>query len=258
MRYALVKNESCEAKNGLAGICPDCFQPVIAKCGTRRVHHWAHCSGKECSNFKEPKTEWHYKWQDEFPKECQEQMVCDKQTGERFRADVLSQHGIVIEFQHSHIDPQERIAREKFYKKMFWVVDGTRLKRDYPRFMQACENRIFKTKQQGFYYISYSDECFPRDWTESEVPVVFDFKGLVTAESQEPFRETLWCLLPKRKGMRDLLIGMSRADFVANHHNYLSQINEPVNTATSKATYASSQTPRFITRPTYSRRHRHL
>lgn len=35
-------------------------------------------------------------------------------------------HGVVVEFQRSTIDPVEVTAREQFYKRMVWVIDGMR------------------------------------------------------------------------------------------------------------------------------------
>ena len=40
------------------------------------------------------------------------------QSGEKHVADVNTQSGMVIEFQHSHLDPLERAARERFYGNM--------------------------------------------------------------------------------------------------------------------------------------------
>ena len=53
---------------------------------------------------------------------------------------------MVIEFQHSHIDPLERVSRENFYNNMVWVVDGTRLKRGHQRFIYA-KDHFFSNKQ---------------------------------------------------------------------------------------------------------------
>ncbi len=95
--------------------------------------------------------------------------------GEKHIADVRTSHGLVIEFQHSHIDPEERTARENFYKNMVWVVDGTRLKRDYHRFLKG--KKIFvNTKKQGYYFVDFPEECFPSAWLGSLVPVIFDFQ----------------------------------------------------------------------------------
>ena len=45
-------------------------------------------------------------------------------SGELHIADVKTPSGLVIEFQRSTIHPDEISAREVFYKKMVWVVDG--------------------------------------------------------------------------------------------------------------------------------------
>ena len=71
---------------------------------------------------------WHRAWKNHFRPEWQEYIHHD-QSGEKHIADVRTEHGQIIEFQHSHIDPQERAARERFYGNMIWVVDGMRLTR---------------------------------------------------------------------------------------------------------------------------------
>jgi competence protein CoiA len=86
------------------------------------------------------------------------------------------------EFQHSPIDVQERTSREQFYENMIWVVDGTRLKRDYPRFLKGrknCfENQIFyNTDNPNIFRVDLIDWCLPPAWLESVVPVIFDFLG---------------------------------------------------------------------------------
>jgi hypothetical protein len=39
---------------------------------------------------------------------------------------VKTDFGVVLEFQHSPLHRDEREARENFYQKMVWVVDGLR------------------------------------------------------------------------------------------------------------------------------------
>ena len=75
----------------------------------------------------------------QFPTEWQEIVLFDKQTGEKHIADVQTIHNLVIEFQYSAINQEESISREKFYKNMIWIVDGTSLKRDYPRFQKELK-----------------------------------------------------------------------------------------------------------------------
>lgn len=111
MRFALIDNKLVEASPGLKGLCPGCAQAVIAKCGTLRIHQWAHRNNKVCDDWWEPETLWHRSWKSNFPREWQEIFLPDEQTGEKHVADVRTSHGLVIEFQHSHIDAKERASR---------------------------------------------------------------------------------------------------------------------------------------------------
>lgn len=160
MRFALIDNKPTEAASGLnGGVCPGCGAPVIAKCGTHKVHHWAHKGVKMCDNWWEPETEWHRAWKNNFPKEWQEIFLPDEQTGEKHIADVKTEHGLVIEFQHSHIKPEERISREKFYRNMVWIVDGTRLKYDLPRFLKGGKFGAIQLKP-GIMHVEFADDFF--------------------------------------------------------------------------------------------------
>ncbi|MBC8883345.1 hypothetical protein H9X57_07610 [Flavobacterium piscinae] len=136
MKFAIVNGIKSEALKGIKGICPSCGSELIAKCGVQKINHWAHKNTRTCDSWWESETEWHRSWKNNFPIEWQEFILFDTQTKEKHIADVRTENGLVIEFQHSHITPQERYLREKFYKNMVWVVDGTRLKRDYPRFFK--------------------------------------------------------------------------------------------------------------------------
>lgn len=89
--------------------------------------------------------------------------------------------------------------RENFYKGMVWVVDGTRLKRDYPRFLKAKKG-FHHTDNPGIYYVDYIEECFPLAWTKSSVPVILDFNGTLSTEESEISIHELYCLLPIRIG----------------------------------------------------------
>jgi len=210
MRFALIDDKRVEAGPGLKGSCPGCAQPVIAKCGTQRIHHWAHLSDKKCDNWWEPETEWHRLWKNNFPDEWQELVLKDEQTAERHIADVCTDYGLVIEFQHSHIHPQERTSRENFYKNMIWIVDGTRLKNDYKRFLQNV-NSHSQFVQQGMFLVGSPGECFPSEWVTSSVPVVFDFQ---VTNSEQNIEIPLYCLLPNRIGARAVLTIWARNVFL--------------------------------------------
>lgn len=214
MRYAVVDKTLLEAKPSLEGLCPGCTQPVTAVCGEQRIWHWRHRTKKTCDRWWEPETEWHRAWKEKFPRNWQEVFLPDHQTGEKHMADVRTAHGMVIEFQHSHIDPSERIARERFYQNMVWVVDGTRLKRTYPRFQKNLDS-FRRLNRAGFFCTSFADECFPTSWLESSVPVIFDFLGAELVDPPDAMRNTLWCLLPGRAGRDAVVVGISRNDFVS-------------------------------------------
>ena len=213
MQFALVKGERVSAAPDIEGICPGCSQPVTSKCGEQRIWHWAHLTKRTCDDWWEPETEWHRAWKSHFPTECQEDIKYDDESGEKHIADVRTQHDLVIEFQYSHLNPQERAARERFYGNMVWVVNGTRLKRDYPRFLKE-KDRLRPAPKQGFFLLEWPEDCFPAMWLDSAVPVLFDFRDIAQPDSPDGFREPLWCLLPGRAERSAVVAAISRKSFV--------------------------------------------
>ena len=117
MKYALVNGERQEAKPGLSGKCDCCGDPIVAKCGDERIWHWSHKGNRTCDPWWENQTEWHRAWKGQFPTERQE-IIHTAPNGEKHIADVKTDQNYVIEFQHSHLNPQERIVREAFYQNM--------------------------------------------------------------------------------------------------------------------------------------------
>jgi competence protein CoiA len=188
MKFALVNGQKVEASKRENGNCIFCSSRVIAKCGEIKVHHWAHLGIRQCDSWLESETEWHRLWKNKFSIEWQEQILYDEITKEKHIADVCTDKGFVVEFQHSHMNPIERSKREEFYKNMVWVVDGTRLKKDYPRLQSSM--RHFRQISRNTYQIEAIHECFPQTWTESAVPVVFDFLN------HQDIQSPLYCLMP--------------------------------------------------------------
>lgn len=213
MKFALIDNNRIEATKGAKGICPSCGSELIAKCGEFKVNHWAHKGIRDCDPWWETEKEWHRLWKNNFPNEWQEVTFTDESTGEKHIADVQTSNGVVIEFQHSHINPQERISRERFYKKMVWVVDGTRLKRDFLRFLKGCKD-LRRTDSPNRYIVQFPDECFPSSWLGSIVPVIFDFRGLELIENPKDIRNFLYCLLPNQNKLDSTLVVLSRETFI--------------------------------------------
>lgn len=105
------------AMKGANGWCPSCRDQLVPKCGSIKVHHWAHRSC-DCDPWYEPETEWHLRWKSLAPRERVEVVMGPH------RADVVSPSGIVVELQHSSISLEEAQEREQFYGRMIWLFDA--------------------------------------------------------------------------------------------------------------------------------------
>lgn len=185
MKFALIDAERREAQPHLSGTCLCCGNPTIAKCGEERIWHWAH-RGK-CDPWKEGETEWHRAWKAHFPEAWQE-VVHFAEDGEKHVADVKTNHSYVIECQHSSIKPEERRSREVFYKKMIWIVDGTRRVRDKDQFAAAWKGAALVSdagKRPELRRIRFVEGALLKEWGGSNVPVFFDFG-----------EDVLWWVLP--------------------------------------------------------------
>lgn len=112
------------------GKCPVCGHDTLAKCGKRKIWHWAHCSNQMCDTWWEDETIWHRKWKDYWSNKNQEVVHFDKLTGEKHIADVKNDDGLVIEIQNSPISEEELVSRELFYGNMVWVVNAEKFKKD--------------------------------------------------------------------------------------------------------------------------------
>ena len=214
MKYALQSDERIEATPKASGSCPCCETEVTAVCGTRKVWHWRHKNKLICDHWWENETQWHRDWKDHFFKEWQE-VVHVAEGGEKHIADVKTPSGLVIEFQHSAISPDEKSARESFYQDMIWVVDGRRLKRDFPRF---CERRS-DWRKWPFNETTYDNNAFhlfPAEWLKRNVPVVFDwgYEEPQYNSSSKLSRTRLICLLPSVHGYGAHCFPIRLTDFV--------------------------------------------
>jgi len=123
MQYAIVGTSRLMATPKARGVCPFCAGEVMAKCGPRKMHHWAHSAKTNCDSWWENETPWHRAWKSEFPKESRE-VRHTAPDGEAHIADVKTKTGIILEFQHSAMTDAERESRELFYKNLAWIVDG--------------------------------------------------------------------------------------------------------------------------------------
>jgi competence protein CoiA len=212
MKYALVDGSRREAEPRLSGACPGCGFKMVAKCGERRAWHWAHRGVQHCDRWWESETEWHRGWKNRFPAECQEVMHW-AEDGEKHIADVKTRHGRVIEFQHSYLKPEERRAREAFYKRMVWVVDGLTRKRDKQSFYKALGAGRLISVTPLAYSVPSNGCSLLRDWASSHVDVFFDLGE--TLEAFPLFRaRVLWRLYPKSPDGLALLSPVPVVNFI--------------------------------------------
>jgi hypothetical protein len=130
MQLAIVDGGRVEAFPAGQGSCPTCGAAMVAKCGPRIVHHWAHAGRRNCDPWWENETDWHRDWKNHFPLECRE-VSHTAPDGEVHRADVKTQTGIYVEIQHSAMTDEERLSRETFYQNLVWVVDGRSFRKNF-------------------------------------------------------------------------------------------------------------------------------
>jgi len=131
MKYSIINNEKVEAFKGGIGECVCCHKETIAKCGKKNINHWAHKSTIKCDSWWENETEWHRNWKNMFPKEWQEVIHYDEETGEKHIADIKTNKGLIIELQNSPISSEELMSREVFYKNLIWVINGHTFKNNF-------------------------------------------------------------------------------------------------------------------------------
>jgi hypothetical protein len=179
---------------------------MVAKCGNVRVWHWAHLGRRTCDHWWETETEWHRAWKNQFPSECQEVIHWDE-SGEKHIADVRTEDGRVIEFQHSYLKVEERQAREAFYRPMYWVVDGLRRSRDRSQFFDVLSRARVVCGKPLTLSIPRVEGALLRDWAGSRVPVFFDFGEINDLENVFGFgTPVLWRLDPNgTNGWRHLV-----------------------------------------------------
>lgn len=213
MKFALVNIQRQEAQPNLSGECPTCGHPMVAKCGETRIWHWAHQGSRTCDPWWENETEWHRAWKGQFPANWQE-VVQQAESGEKHIADVKTDQGWVLEFQHSHLNPEERRARDAFYPKLVWVVDGSRRKRDRAQFLKALEEGTRVSAKPPMLRV-FSDGCaLLREWAGSHARIFFDFGE----------EHVLWWLLATSPDGRSYLVPFSRADFINTHRSGETQV----------------------------------
>lgn len=158
MIYAIRDGQKALPEPGARAQCPACGGDVLAKCGSIKVWHYSHIAA-DCDPWSEPETEWHLRWKGRFPPECREVVIGNH------RADVRTENGVVIEFQHSSISAEEIVEREEFYgNKMIWVVDASRFAQNFEIF---GSEKFFTWKRKQ------------KKWLHSRRPIFFDLSDRV-------------------------------------------------------------------------------
>lgn len=153
--------------------CPICKETVIAKCGTKKMHHWAHEANRsQCpgDSWFEPETEWHRRWKEYFPEDWREVIVGNH------RADIQLPNSCVIEVQNSmSISPEEIREREQFYGNMVWILNGAKFKKFY----------VWGTNERGDSIYRWKNAV--TKWLSATKPVYID--GLGTANRHLEYYE---------------------------------------------------------------------
>ena len=151
----------------------------------------------------------------QFPTEWQEVVHHDNASGEKHIADVKTANDWIIEFQHSYLNPEERRARESFYPKIVWVVDGLRRKRDKSQVQEALNNNEVIWKEPLILRVRAPESCrLLVEWHHSTVPVFFDFHDPTASADTK-----LWLLFPGKSTTGTYLSLFSRSEFIKMHHD---------------------------------------
>jgi competence protein CoiA len=214
MKFAQVNGEKVEATKGARGLCPSCGSELIARCGEVKINHWAHRGNRNCDPWWENETDWHRSWKGNFPKDWQEVTQYDE-SGEKHIADVKTDSGWVLEFQHSHLKPEERLSRNSFYPKLVWVVDGMRRQRDKPKFQRILEEYNNRSVDPRFIRILGPDDCMLlKEWHDSNALVFLDFQDVDNTK-----QSILWLLFPRISSGEAYLWPFYRDKFIDLHNN---------------------------------------
>ena len=216
MKFAVFEGERREAQPGLPAECPVCGNAMVAKCGQHRVPHWAHRGTRTCDHWWEPETEWHRAWKNHFPERRQE-IVHQSEGGEKHIADVKTDRGVVLEFQHSHLRREERESRENFYPKMVWVVDGRRRARDRARFFASLCAGTVVYREPLIVSVRWKEGALLRDWDTSRAPVYFDFGDSEPGDTPSFDAPTLWRLNPCGPNGTAYLSAVPKTLFLNSH-----------------------------------------
>lgn len=169
MKFSAVNGQRVFAFPKGKGVCLFCGNDVIAKCGNKKMWHWAHSVKKICDPWWENETHWHRDWKAHWDEQFQEVVHFDSLTGEKHIADVKNQNGFVLEFQNSPLSDVELVSRERFYGDMAWVVNaanfaanieiGAKLPNpELPLSLDMCIHRVQSSPQSFLFHRTSENE----------------------------------------------------------------------------------------------------
>ena len=176
---AIVGDEERFATPKESGACPSCGSRVVSKCGSKVVWHWAHESLEDCDPWSEGETKWHAAWKSRFAST----EVLIERGGERHRADAVSASGVVTEFQHSALSPEDIDDREMFYDRMVWVLDGTEAFRK-----QRIGFCTVHPPESGRPYVKFRWKSRRRSFDDAQCPIFIDL-GFAFSDYGKPFHK---------------------------------------------------------------------
>lgn len=175
--------------------CPLCHKKVVLRKGQVNIEHFAHQS-KCDDHWSYDVSEWHYEWQQQFPRKNQEVII--EFDGEKHRADVMA-CGYVIEFQHSRITAEEFDERNRFYlnygKKVVWIFD---LKDDFENGRIDCYEEWSSNKDKGGKFKWSYPKRFLQNYLpqiNKDVIVFFQFFDSKHSDTEEAYMERVtWAI----------------------------------------------------------------
>lgn len=156
----------------------------MSKCGSQKTWHWAHLRPLECDPWWENETQWHRDWKSLFPADWQEIVHIDQETGEKHVADVKTDRGLIIEFQHSAMPLKELHARETFYKNMIWIVDGRSFAKNFEIDKDPLPHPKSMLLDEIVFHSGLAAAFFKRSDLENESGTLYELHRSATIESE--------------------------------------------------------------------------
>lgn len=136
--------------------------------------------------------------------------------GELHIADVITERGTVLEFQHSPISSMERASRENFYKRLIWVVNGLRVDRDLITFRKALSAAMLISTDSLKLQVPIKACSILERWDGSICSVYLDFGEAKFGLLNGPL---LWRLSFVRQKSFVIAIPVSRRSFIEHHRD---------------------------------------